>query len=78
MSNVSFSNPNFFATGIEPESVSVGDFNRDGKTDLAIGNATDDTVSILLSDGLGNLTLFCHSKQMKTHVLPASDGQQDQ
>ena len=39
-----------FATGNDPRSVSVGDFNRDGKLDLATANESDDTVSILLNN----------------------------
>jgi len=37
--------------------VAVGDFNGDGKLDLAVGNERSDTVSILLGDGTGNFTL---------------------
>src|SRR5713101_6723490 len=37
-----------FGTGSNPESVAVGDFNGDGKLDLAVANDTDNTVSILL------------------------------
>ena len=37
-----------FATGSYPESVSVGDFNGDGKADLAVANSVSDTVSVLL------------------------------
>ncbi|MEG4494259.1 FG-GAP-like repeat-containing protein, partial [Microcoleus sp. D3_18_C4] len=38
-----------FPTGFNPLSVSIGDFNGDGKPDLAVGNVNDNTVSILLS-----------------------------
>ena len=37
-----------FATGSYPSSVSIGDFNGDGKTDLAVANFYSDTVSVLL------------------------------
>jgi len=40
-----------------PWSVAVGDFNGDGKLDLAVANQTSSTVSILLGDGTGNFTL---------------------
>ncbi len=37
--------------------VAVGDFNGDGKLDLAVVNESGSTVSILLGDGSGNFTL---------------------
>ena len=45
------------AVGIYPQGVAVGDFNGDGKLDLAVANYTSNTVSILLGDGTGNFTL---------------------
>ena len=42
-----------YATGFGPTSVAVGDFNGDGKLDLAVGNASAGTVSILLGNGNG-------------------------
>jgi FG-GAP-like repeat/Abnormal spindle-like microcephaly-assoc'd, ASPM-SPD-2-Hydin/FG-GAP repeat len=44
------------ATGNWPDSVAVGDFNGDGKLDLAVANDYSNTVSILLGDGTGNFT----------------------
>jgi hypothetical protein len=38
-----------FGAGIEPNSVAVGDFNRDGRPDLAVADFDIDTVSILLN-----------------------------
>jgi hypothetical protein len=38
-----------FPTGINPESLSIGDFNGDGKPDLATANFFDNTASILLN-----------------------------
>ncbi|MGB7708705.1 MAG: DUF4347 domain-containing protein, partial [Microcoleus sp.] len=38
-----------FTTGSSPRSVSIGDFNGDGKPDLALGNYSSNTASILLN-----------------------------
>ncbi len=42
-----------YATGSYPWGVAVGDFNGDGKLDLAVTNGADNTVSILLGNGDG-------------------------
>ena len=49
--------PQTSAAGNHPLSVAVGDFNGDGKQDLAVANAaTPSNVSILLGDGAGNFS----------------------
>jgi hypothetical protein len=45
-----------FTTGVGSESAVLGDFNRDGKTDVAVANAGSGDVNILLGDGTGNFT----------------------
>ena len=47
--------------GLFPYSVAVGDFNGDGKLDLAVANEQSNTISILLGDGTGNFTLASSS-----------------
>lgn len=42
-----------FAAGASPFSVDVGDFDRDGKSDLAVANQDSNDVSILLGNGDG-------------------------
>src|SRR3989442_2914547 len=42
-----------FAAGANPQVVAVGDFNGDGKLDLAVVNAGSTTVSVLLGNGDG-------------------------
>ncbi len=39
--------------GVHPPSVAVADFNLDGNADLAIANASDNTVTVLLGNGDG-------------------------
>ena len=48
--------PTNFAAGDSPFSVAVGDFNGDGKQDLAVANLLQTDVSILLGDGAGNFS----------------------
>src|SRR5262249_59048238 len=47
-----------FPVGVDPRTVTVADFNRDGTPDLAVVNAgsssTSQTVSVLLGDGRGS------------------------
>jgi Bacterial Ig-like domain/Putative Ig domain/FG-GAP-like repeat/FG-GAP repeat len=51
-----FTNPTTFAVGEMPRSVTVGDFNGDGKQDLATANFISNNVSILLGNGNGSFT----------------------
>src|SRR5207249_2462038 len=54
----SFSAATNFSTGAgtQPASVAVGDFNGDGKQDLAVANFFPNTVSILLGNGAGSFS----------------------
>ena len=45
-----------FAVGTGPLYVTVGDFDRNGKQDLATANEVDNTVTVLLGDGSGGFT----------------------
>ncbi|MEK6325400.1 MAG: VCBS repeat-containing protein [Acidobacteriota bacterium] len=51
---VSFGAKTDFGTGNLPISVAMGDFNGDGKLDLAVANRNSDIVSILLGTGMGS------------------------
>src|SRR5437667_1449302 len=50
---VSFGTATNFPVGSNPFSVAVGDFNGDGRLDLAVANQGSNTVSILLGTGDG-------------------------
>ena len=43
-----------FVAGISPVSVAVGDFNGDGKSDLAVADPETDSVSVLVGNGDGS------------------------
>lgn len=44
------------SAGTSPSAVVAGDFNKDGVADLAVTNASDNTVTILLGNGSGGFT----------------------
>jgi FG-GAP-like repeat len=53
----SFAPATNFAAGNRPSNIAVGDFNGDGKRDLAVPDINSDSVSILLGNGAGSFTL---------------------
>ena len=55
---VSFASAVNYTTGSFPQSVAVGDFNGDGKQDLAVADVGSDVVAILLGDGAGNFNRY--------------------
>ncbi|HJT83228.1 MAG TPA: VCBS repeat-containing protein [Nitrososphaeraceae archaeon] len=48
--------PTSLPTGSSPLSIAVADFNNDGNSVLAVTNAGDDNVSILLGNGEGEFS----------------------
>lgn len=52
--SVSFAPASRFAAGNGPRSVALGDFNGDGKSDLAVANLFGSDISILLGTGTGS------------------------
>jgi len=48
-----FGIPNGYTTGTNPFSVAVGDFNLDGKPDLAVANYNSNTMSVFINNGAG-------------------------
>ena len=77
-----FTNAADAGVGSNPYSVAIGDFNGDGKQDLAVANVSSNTVSIRLGDGLGG---FSSSTDVSVGSNPYSvaigdfngDGKQD-
>ncbi len=70
------------STGTYPWSVAVGDFNTDGRQDLAVVNSSSGTVSILLGDGAGNFSAAANFTPGSAPVSVAigdfdGDGKQD-
>jgi hypothetical protein len=57
------------AAGVYPTSIAVGDFNGDGKPDLAVANSNDNTVTVLLGNGDGT---FEAAASPATGVNPTS------
>jgi Bacterial Ig-like domain (group 3)/FG-GAP-like repeat/FG-GAP repeat len=63
-----FQDAQHYPTGGSPTSVGVGDFNGDGKADLAVANANGNSVSVLLGNGDGSF---------QTHIeYPTGSGPQ--
>lgn len=50
----SFLTPRTYPAGTGPMSLASGDFNRDGRRDLAVANSGSNTVSILFGNGDGS------------------------
>jgi hypothetical protein len=53
-----FQRPKTYITGSYPYGIVAGDFNHDGKLDLAVTNYLSNTISIFLGKGDGNFTSF--------------------
>ena len=51
MGDGTFSSPIDHAAGSWPDAVAVGDFNGDGRPDVAAADPGSNTVSVLLNDG---------------------------
>lgn len=68
----SFRDSNQFDPGGQlPTSVAIGDFDRDGKQDLAVTNLNSATVSILLGDGTGLSFRQSSRSPVRVGVRPA-------
>src|SRR6266568_2287503 len=53
VTQITFGSPMDYPVGTTPGAVATGDFNNDGKLDLAVANAASNNISILLGKGDG-------------------------
>ncbi|MDF3076837.1 MAG: type sorting protein [Sphingobacteriaceae bacterium] len=69
--NVSFGAAASFATGFDPLSIAVGDFNQDGKPDLAVANNGSNTVSVLMNKSSAGSLSFAPKVDFTAGTNPA-------
>src|SRR4029077_18451497 len=69
------------SAGVGPRAIAVGDFNGDGKLDLAVANFASDNVSVLLGIGDGTFREFGSLQVNSRSAIVAAgfnrDGQTD-
>src|SRR5262245_4246548 len=65
---ITFSPAGTLTAGSKPSSVAVGDFNGDGRADLAVANEFSMSVSVFLGNGNGT---FQSAMNFPTHAGPA-------
>jgi hypothetical protein len=58
--NGSFQPMNVYTVGMNPTFMTIGDFNQDGKLDLAVSSTDDNKVSVLLNNGSGLFQAASH------------------
>jgi hypothetical protein len=51
MANATFAAQSTYTVGFFPSSLTVGNFNGDGKPDIAVANFSDNSVFVLLGKG---------------------------
>lgn len=61
-----------FVTGTTPRSIAIGDLDGDGKSDLAITNQTNNTVSILINTGSNGILNYAAKVDFLTGLMPVS------
>jgi hypothetical protein len=70
--NIAFANKQDFTTGSYPYSVSIGDIDGDGKPDLAVANASSNTVSVIRNTSSSGTISFAAKVDFTTGSYPIS------
>lgn len=66
-----------YPVGTYPSAITIGDFNKDGKIDLAVANMTDGTISVLLGNGDGTFQTQVTYPAPNASQLAAADFNSD-
>ena len=74
LSGVSFSSAVSYGVGTNPVSMAVGDFNGDGKLDLAVANEYSNSVSVLLGNGDGTFQAAKTSPPDRSYLTSVAVG----
>jgi 6-phosphogluconolactonase (cycloisomerase 2 family) len=69
---ISFATKVDFTTGTQPSCVSTGDFNGDGKLDLAVTNYNSNTVSVFRNSSISGIISFAAKVDFTTGSKPRS------
>jgi hypothetical protein len=69
---ISFATKVDFTTGTGPQSISVGDFDRDGKLDFAVLNYYSNSVSVFRNSGSSGTIFFATKVDFTTETNPIS------
>ncbi len=75
--NISFANSISYASGNSPYSVSIADMNNDGKQDIIVVNATDNTLSIFRNISTLTTIAFAPKINFGTGLFPQSVAARD-
>ena len=68
--NIAFADKQDFTTGTTPYSVSIGDIDGDGKSDLAVANYSSNTVSVIRNTSTSGTVSFAAKVDFTTgHIL---------
>lgn len=68
--SINFIPKNDFATGLSPSSVSIGDLDGDGKSDLAVSNPASTTVSVFRNTSTAGVISFANKVDFTTSYYP--------